>query len=206
MEKRRYRLNERGRQQEETRRRIVEATSELHAEVGPAATTISAVAQRAGVQRLTVYRHFPDDASLFVACARHSAERHPPPDPALWSAIQNPAERLQAALRLLYAFYAERAGALTHVLRDAERLPALRDALAPMDDQMRQMAEGLATGWRVRRGSERDFGAALGHALDFWTWRSFAGRGLSTEEAARLMGCFVESVSRGECRKQRRVT
>ena len=103
---RRYRLGERARQQEETRRRIVEATAELHAEVGPAATTISAIAERAGVQRLTVYRHFPEERQLFEACSALSEERHPSPDPAHWTDVADPRERTEAALGALYAYYA----------------------------------------------------------------------------------------------------
>lgn len=196
MEKRRYQLGKRAEQQAETRQRIVEATAELHREIGPAATTISAVAERAGVQRLTVYRHFPDEASLFAACSAHTVARHPPPDPSSWSGIADPAARLEAALRAFYGYYRGGERGLVHVLRDAERLPALREVLAPMQGYMEAMAEGLAAGWRVEPGAERSFGAALAHALEFWTWRSLAARGLDTEEAADLMVRFVSAAAR----------
>lgn len=186
-----YRLGKRAEQQAETRRRIVEATAELHAEVGPAETSISAVAERAGVQRLTVYRHFPDEAALFAACAAHAVTRHPPPDPALWTEIAEPGERLEVALRALYAYYRTGEPALAKVLRDAERLPALEAALAPMRDYMTGAAEVLSVGWGVELGAERAFGAALAHALEFWSWRSLAARGLDPAEAARLMARFV---------------
>lgn len=198
MEKRSYRLKKRARQQEETRRRIVEATAALHAELGPSATTISAVAERAGVQRLTVYRHFPDEAGLFAACAGHTAAQHPPPDPALWREIEDPAERSGAALRALYAYYATREQALAHVLMDAERIPALHDALAPMRGYMEGVAQALAGGWSVAPGAERRFRAALAHALEFWTWRSLAGQGLEAEEAAHLMTRFVSTAASTE--------
>jgi AcrR family transcriptional regulator len=191
MTKRRYRMDRREAQRAETRRRIIEATAELHEEVGPAATTISAVAERAGVQRLTVYRHFPDDAALIAACSAHAGELHPPPDPALWSGIADPAERLEAALRALYAYYARRERAIAQVLRDAERVPALRAALEPMEGYMGMVAAGLAEGWSEAPRDPRLFRAALGHALDFWTWRSLASRGLAPEEAAGLIAEMV---------------
>lgn len=178
-------------QRARTRERIIEATAELHEEVGPAATTISAVAERAGVQRLTVYRHFPDEAALFAACSAHTGAQHPPPDPAFWSEIEEPSERLETALRALYAYYSERKQALAKVLRDAERLPALDTALAPMRDYMEGVAEGLSAGWWVEPQAERSFRSALAHALEFWTWRSLAAQGLNTAEAAHLMMRFI---------------
>lgn len=197
MKRPRYRLGKRAVQQAQTRERIVEATAALHEEVGPAATTISAVAARAGVQRLTVYRHFPDEEALIAACAAHVASQHPPPDPALWSAIADPAERLQTALRQLYVYYAAREQALTKVLRDAEQLPPLQRALAPMREYLRAVAEGLSHGWFVAPRAQLAFHAALGHALDFWTWRSLAVRELDPEEAARLMLRFICAAAEG---------
>lgn len=191
MKKRSYRMNRREARQAETRRRIVEATAALHEEVGPAATTISAVAERAGVQRLTVYRHFPDEGALIAACAAHAGETYPPPDPALWSGMADPAQRLRAALRALYAYYASRERAMAQVLRDAEQIPALRAAMEPMERYMGGVAGGLAEGWDGAPRGPRLFRAALGHALDFWTWRSLASRGLGPEEAADLMAEMV---------------
>lgn len=192
-----YRLGKRAEQQARTRQRIIDATAALHAEVGPAATTVSAVAERAGVQRLTVYRHFPDEASLLGACAAHTGARHPPPDPALWSGVEEPRERVAAALAALYAYYREREPGLAHVLRDAEQMPALDAALAPMREYLEEVAEGLAAGWRVDAGAERVHRAALAHALDFWSWRSLAARGLDDAASARLMARLVGAGAEG---------
>src|SRR5688500_10745162 len=103
---RKYELKKRAEAQDETRRRITEATVELHGTIGPARTTISAIAERAGVQRLTVYRHFPDERALLGACTSHWRERHPPPDPGPWTAIEDPRERAERALGELYGWYA----------------------------------------------------------------------------------------------------
>ncbi len=191
MEKRRYRLDERTKQQEETRRRIVQATADLHAEVGPAATTISAIAERAGVQRLTVYRHFPDEKGLFEACSALSNERHPAPDSARWSEIEDAEARAEAALGALYEYYAGNAQGLALVLRDAEALPALAEVLAPFRDYLAWIADDLAGRWEPAGDRAHVLRAAAGFAVDFWTWRSLAAQGLTPRESARLMAALI---------------
>ena len=198
MEKRRYRLEERARQQEATRRRIVEATAELHAEVGPAATTISAIAERAGVQRLTVYRHFPDEKGLFEACGALSEERHPSPDPTLWSAIDDPRARAEAALGALYDYYAGDARGLALVLRDAEELPALGEVLAPFQEYLAWIADDLAGRWAISGSAARGVRAVAGLAVDFWAWRTLAAQGLAPRESARLMAALIAAAGGGE--------
>src|SRR5579864_2326852 len=127
-----YRMRRRAEQVDQTRQRIVEATVELHGSVGPAATTIAGIADRAGVTRLTVYRHFPDDAALFGACSAHWISRQQLPDPGAWSQIGDPAARLRAGLADLYRFFRAGADMLTCIYRDFAALPeghqqALRD-------------------------------------------------------------------------------
>src|SRR3954451_20127201 len=128
-----YRKKRRAEQQAETRQRIVEAMVALHREVGPARTTISAIAERAGVERLTVYRHFPDDRSMFEACTTHYASEVPGPDPAAWAGIEEPAERLRAALLAFYDYYRRAEDVLTHAVRDVPQLPALAAVLRPQE-------------------------------------------------------------------------
>lgn len=190
---RRYRQQARAQAQDETRRRIVEATAALHAEVGPAATTISAIAARAGVQRLTVYRHFPDDAALFAACTAHAVSVDPPPDPGAWAAISHPPERVLAALDALYGYYARRGSSLGNVLRDVDRVPALAVAMEPMAQAMDAMRTRLREGWPTGgdAGVARRLDAAIALALDFGTWRTLAARGLAPDDAARLMQRLV---------------
>src|SRR5918992_92628 len=102
---RKYDMRRRAKRQEETRQRITEATVELHEALGPAKTTISAIAEKAGVQRLTVYRHFPDERALFSACRGHYMSINPPPDPTPWAGISDPEVRLKRALAEVYVFY-----------------------------------------------------------------------------------------------------
>src|SRR5687767_7292869 len=114
MATRTYQKKRRAEREAETRQRIVEATVALHREVGPARTTISAIAERAGVERLTVYRHFPDQRSMFEACTAHYATQVPGPDPATWADIEEPGERLRAVLLAFYDYYRRAEDVLTH--------------------------------------------------------------------------------------------
>src|SRR5262249_5879177 len=118
-----YRMRVRAEQVSQTRQRIVDAAVRLHGSVGPAATTIAAIADLPRVPRLTVYRHFPDDAALFGACSAHWLSQQQPPDPSAWSAISDPVARLRAGLADLYRFYRAGADMLTCVYRDVAALP-----------------------------------------------------------------------------------
>jgi AcrR family transcriptional regulator len=188
--RRKYELKRRAEQQDETRRRIVEAAVELHQTIGLAATTVSAIAERAGVQRLTVYRHFPDQQSIFAACSQHFFATTPPPDPGDWAAISDPVQRLTAALTETYAWYERAEAMLTSVTRDAELLPGfVGGAYAAL---LERLGQPLLAGWPAGE-QQRLAAAAAGHALHFRTWRSLVRvHGLSTPEAVALMVRLVE--------------
>lgn len=183
----------------DTRRRILDAVVALHEEVGPAATTITAVAERAGVQRLTVYRHFPDERALIHGCSAHWSERHPAPDPGTWAGIRDPRRRLGRALDELYAYYEGGADMLAHVLRDEEKVPALEAVMGSWWSYLSEMAGALAAGWGPGDpGRQRRVRAAVGHALRFETWRSLSDEGLSSPESAALMEGLVVGVAEGK--------
>lgn len=179
---RKYELKQRAERVAETRRRIVEAAVALHTSIGPAPTSLAAVAERAGVQRHTLYRHFPDREALFAACSAHWSELHPFPD----------AERLQeleGALDALYGWYEENEDDLALFRRDMEADEAVGAIMADEDRRLAALRDALARGAGKRRR------AAIGHALRFETWRSLArGEGLSRPEAVRAMLRFAESV------------
>ncbi|MGH2948650.1 MAG: TetR/AcrR family transcriptional regulator [Solirubrobacteraceae bacterium] len=176
---RKYEQRQRARARLETRRRITEATVELHRTIGPARTTISAIAERAGVQRLTVYRHFPDERALFAACGELWSRESPPPDPAGWS---DPTE----ALTELYGWYRRNADVIGNVQHDAPAMPVLAE-VADYGPYLRACREALLSPGATRRAR-----AAAGHALEFSTWRSLTAQGLSDREAAALMSALVE--------------
>jgi AcrR family transcriptional regulator len=183
-----YRKRRRAEQEQATRERIVDATLELHATVGPARTTISAIAERAGVQRLTVYRHFPDERELLAACGAAFTAADPPPDPAPWAAIADPAQRAHTALTALYGWYRRNEEMLANVARDAPGMPELAAVADPtpyLDAARRTLLRG-----RARRRATR---AAAGHALAFSTWCSLArGEGLSDADAAAMMARLLD--------------
>lgn len=185
---RKYELKERARSQSETRQRIVEATFELHSSVGPTRTTISAIAERAGVQRLTVYRHFPDDRSLFQACRGHSVAVRPLPDTSAWAAIDDPEERLLVALGEIYAFFGSTEQLTANLRRDLPDLPVLQEVAAPSVRYWDNLRAVLDRGWKTRGRKRKLTRAVIGHGLEFETWRSLVRRqGLDDTEAAKAI-------------------
>jgi AcrR family transcriptional regulator len=189
---RKYELKRRAERQSETRRRIVEAAVALHEAIGGEATTIAAIAERAGVGRLTVYRHFPDERALLSACTGHYLALHPPPDPAAWTGIAEPAVRLRAALGAAYAYYRGTQGMLARAEQEAPTNPVLADLMAPFGAFWDGVRDGLAAGWDGAGPSRPLLVAAIGHALAFSTWRSLTqAQGLDDEQAADLMVALV---------------
>jgi AcrR family transcriptional regulator len=186
----RYELNQRAQAMADTRRRITRATVELHQTLGPARTSVSEIARRAGVDRVTVYRHFPDDAALFAACSSEFRACHPLPDVASWSKLADPRQRLRRGLRDLYGYYEQTEPMLANVIRDAEHMPALRAVGAPRRQWLAQAEEQLARGWQ---GNARQIRHAIAIALDFHTWQILVRqRGLSRSQVIRLMLAMVE--------------
>lgn len=190
--KRRYQLRRRAELQAETRRRIVDAAVQLHTTIGPARTTISAIAELAGVQRLTVYRHFPDLESLFMACTTRGTELWPMPDLAGWREVPTPEARLRRALAETYAYFRTRERGLTVIMRDAQDMPVVPGFL---ERRHKQATEAVATVWKARGRRRRLLLAAIGHALAFETWHSLVrGQGLQDSEAVELMVRLVRTI------------
>ena len=195
-EKRQYQMRKRADLEAQTRLRITESAMELHGSVGPSRTTISAVAERAGVQRSTVYRHFPDEAALFAACSGHWMQLNPVPDPGAWAAIADPDERLKAALGELYPYYAANEEMLGNLSRDEETVEIVRTLFAGYHGYVEAVADLLMDGRRGGAAAKRRVRAAIGHALEFRTWQSLVrGRGLGDAQAADLMGRLVASAA-----------
>jgi AcrR family transcriptional regulator len=190
--KRPYRKRRRAEQEKQTRLRITEAAVDLHGSVGPARTTMSAVAKRAGVQRATLYRHFPDEEALFQACSSHWAAEHPPPDFSGWAEIEDNDERLRAGLGELYGWYARNERMLENVRRDLALVQAMRAPRERFDAALRIGAGALMAGRGERGTRRRRVRAAVGHALSFETWRSLVReQGLSNRQAVQLMSRLV---------------
>ena len=179
-----------------TRRRITESTVALHEQLGPARTSISAVAERAGVRRSTVYRHFPDEEALFAACSSHWGAANPPPDPSAWAAIADPGERTETALQGLYAYYGRTEGMYTSLLRDEPLVPIVQRLLGDFYGYLGAVQGILMAGRGLRGHAARRTRAAIGHALAFPTWRSLTREQELTEgDAVALMCALVEGTA-----------
>jgi AcrR family transcriptional regulator len=187
-EKRPYRMTKRAEQEARTRLRITESAVALHGTLGPARTTISALADHAGVRRATVYRHFPDEAALFAACSAHWRAQNPYPPLADWAAIEDVDARLARALADLYAHYRRHERMMSNLLGDEAALPVLAQTLAGFRRYLAAAQDTLMAGRVVPGSVQRQVRAALGHALAFHTWRSLAiDQGLEDPEIVSLM-------------------
>ncbi|HET7416857.1 MAG TPA: helix-turn-helix domain-containing protein [Solirubrobacterales bacterium] len=186
--KRPYKMKRRAELEAQTKQRITESAVELHGTLGPARTSMKAVAEHAGVPRSTVYRHFADEEELFGACSAHWAGENPPPDVSLWQEIEDPDQRLETALTELYAYYRRAGGMLDKLLRDEAQVPIVAKLFAPYHQLMTMITEILMRG-RGLRGKARDrTRAAIAHAIAFRTWQQLSAEaGLDDEEAAELM-------------------
>jgi AcrR family transcriptional regulator len=185
-----YTLKKRAEQQAETRQRIVDAAVELHSTVGPSETTLSMIAEKAGVQRHTLYAHFPDERSIFQACSAEAHQRDPNPTADAWRGIADRTERLTAALTDIYGWYARNAQLLSNVMRDVER--------HPMVQELQKQVAPVRKGWHdvLGQGLNADQRIMLQVALSFFTWRTLVKQsGVKQGAAIKLMVQAVERAS-----------
>lgn len=189
MKRGKYTLRKRAERQQQTRQRIVQAAVELHRSLGPQQTSITDIAKLAGVQRQTVYNHFPDELSLFKACSAHHRVLNPPPDPAPWTEIPNPESRLRKALAEVYAYYRQNEQMLANVTRDAQVNENVYQVVEAHLKHWERMRNILADGWEEHDAKHHNvLVGALGLALDFQTWRTLVREhGLDDEQAIELM-------------------
>jgi AcrR family transcriptional regulator len=193
---RKYELKARAESQRATRDRIARVAAELHEEKGVARTTVAEIARRAGVTRLTVYNHFADLSELLPACSAHYAAQHPPPDLDSTFALEDPAERVRAALAGLYGWYRETEPMLGKLFSDRASVPELDRFMEQGRDRMQaELAGDLAAGFAARGRRAERLKALIRLALDFWTWRRLSREGLDDEAAADLMAAAIAAHS-----------
>lgn len=195
--KRPYNMRKRAQSREETRQRIVEATMKLHESLGPRATTISAIAEEAGVQRLTVYRHFPDETAVFQACTSRWLDLNPPPDPAEWAEVDTPRARLQQALGAFYGYYSRTRRMWTMAFRDVEDVPALKAPMAEVASFMETVARDLCQALDPER-QQAMLGPTVRHVLHFPTWNSMEAQGLPDDTKQQMALAWVDGAARAE--------
>jgi len=191
MSKRPYTKRRRADREAQTRRRIVAAAAELHGEKGARDTTISAIAARAGVQRLTVYRHFQDDHALFRACTAHWLAANPPPDPAQWRDLHAAADRTRTSLAAVYAYYRRTGEMWRLAYRDRDDVPALQGPMQEFENYLADIREDLLAAWSPPRTTAAAVRATLGHGLRYGTWQSLSAEGLADEDMAALCVAWV---------------
>ena len=202
-----YTLKTRAAGMSRTRQRIVEATLRLHTTVGPARTSIAAVAEEAGVQRHTVYSHFPDEKSLFLACGGLFAQRNPYPAVQAWGQIEDPAQRVCHALADVYAYFRAHEGVLWPVVRDVPLIPHLVGSGLAANRAAARAA--ITTGWKLRGVRAAHSRAVLDLALRFETWRALTTDGeLSDDHATAVMTsailCAAGLAGASQARRTRR--
>jgi AcrR family transcriptional regulator len=182
-----------------TRERIVEATFELHRERGPAFATISAIAQRARVERHTVYRHFPDLVALMRACTAHGMRTTGLPDPEGWRAIDDRYERFRTALSAMYRYWRDNEQLIANILRDSPVMPELVEGSVAYQDHLGRVWQTVLEPWMSTPGELGQRVRALaGTALEFGTWQSLARRyGLTDEAAVETMVAAVRGAEPG---------
>jgi AcrR family transcriptional regulator len=194
---RKYEMKRRAERMQETRRRIAEAAMELHQTVGPARTTVSAVAEKAGVQRHTYYAHFPELKDLYQACMGHYSERNPVPEPSSWTGIADAEERLRVALSEVYAYYSGNEAMVSNVLRDAALDPIVQEIMVPFDQYWETVRDVIADAFEASGERHEELLGAVALAQNFQTWRTLVRQQeLSQDRAVELMVGMVRCLMR----------
>ena len=194
---RKYEMKRRAERMQETRRRITEAAVELHRTVGPARTTVSAIAEKAGVQRHTYYAHFPEIKDLYQACMDHYSERNPLPEPSSWTDIAEAEERLRVALSEVYAYYSGNEAMVSNVLRDAALDPIVQETMVSFDQYWETVRDVIADAFEASGERHEALLGAIALAQDFQTWRTLVRQQeLSQDRAVELMVGMVRCLMR----------
>ena len=194
---RKYEMKRRAERVQETRRRITEAAVELHQTVGPARTTVSAIAEKAGVQRHTYYAHFPELKDLYQACMGHYVERNPVPEPSSWTDIAEAEERLRVALSEVYAYFSGNEAMVSNVLRDAVLDPIVQEIMVPFDQYWETVRDTIADAFEASGDRQEELLGAVALAQDFQTWQTLVRQQeLSQDRAVELMVGMVHCLMR----------
>jgi AcrR family transcriptional regulator len=195
MSPRKYDMSRRASAVAQTRRRIVDATRELHLEKGIAATSWDDIAARAGVGVGTVYRHFPSLDELIPACGQISMERIALPDPqdasAPFDGADTPAERIERLVREVFAIY-ERGAPELHALRDERDV---HPRIADDHDAFEASLTALVDAAVEPSGIPPADGAVVRAMVDLGTWQALRDQGLAPADAVdavrRMLGAWM---------------
>lgn len=168
----------------------------LHEELGPRNTSISAIAERAGVQRLTVYRHFPDESAVFQACTAHWLSLNPPPDPADWAQTSDPVDRFKSAVGAFYDYYSRTRKMWAGSYRDVGDVPALQAPMAEVAAFMRGIADDLVAAFGGEGDTDR-LSPTVRHVLHFLTWSELEAQGLPDDRKLDVVTAWLQGPAQG---------
>ena len=191
-----YHQSRRAERTDETRTRVLDAVAALQEEVGPSRTTVSSIAERAGVQRLTIYRHFPDDRLRLEAGTSRWLSAHPLPGPPSPRDAPDPVTATEAALLNLFAYYRRTTRMWTSAYRDRAEVTEVGTPVALLEARLASIGDGLFHSWSSEVGG-LEARALIGHALRFSTWQSLAEEGLDDEQMVRLFVDWLTAAAAG---------
>ncbi len=192
MSTRKYTNTRRAEQQEQTRERIVGAVMALHEKLGPANTSIKAIAEKAGVQRLTVYRYFPDDDSLFQACTSEWFKLHPPPDITEWADIEDAGRHSTAVLLAFYRYYRKTEKMWKGAYRDVEEIKALKKPMGMFEGYLDQVRDEMLKRWKAKGKRKQQLSTTLRHCLRFTSWESLKREKLNDQQITELVITWIQ--------------
>ena len=185
MKRRTYQLGRRAESADETRRRLVQATFELHGEQGIAATTMKQIADRAGVGVGTVYHHFPALEDTVVACALHVQQAMPIPTEAIFAGIAPMKQRVQCLARAMFGYFDQ----VPHdiVLADQDKIPVLKEVTVEEQTQRIALTRAALAPFSV----DRELIRVVAALLDVGVYRSLRRAGLSRDEAVAAIADVI---------------
>jgi AcrR family transcriptional regulator len=177
---------------EETRRRIVDATLDLHTSQGILATSWEDIARRADVAPATVYRHFPTLDELLPACGEQSMQQLAlPSDEQIaerFRGTRSRRERLRRLIEELFGLY-ERGG---HVLHAVRRERALLAPLQRDHEEIEQRLDALtAAALEPSELGEQEI-AVVRALTDYDAWAALRARGITGPDAVDVVAGLLE--------------
>lgn len=183
MAPRKYDMGKRADAVEETRRKIIQATFELHGEQGVVATSMQDVAERADVALRTVYYHYPTVDDLVAGCGNKVIALLAPPTPAIFDGLTTFGERMRQLVQDLFAMY-ERGSAMIDVARREQgEVAGLADFVANDAASREALVREALRPFRPRPRTVHEVAALT----DFYVWKALTQQNLTTHQAVDVI-------------------
>ena len=180
-------MGRRGEGAEETRRRIVLATADLHGEQGIASTTMKHIAERAGVSVGTVYHHFPTLDQTIMACGAYVMSTFPPPTEAIFDGAKTLKDRLVRVTRALFE-HRDQIG-FDWVRPDQHKVAPVRQFVVEEEAERIELTRTALAPFKV----DRDLINVCAALLDIEVYRGLQRAGLSLDAAAEAIADVIQA-------------